>query len=332
MAKAIVDRLEVVQIEIQDRGRAAPAAGPRQGVTETVVEQRSVRQPGEDVVERLVAELLLEGVPLGDVAVVDDHATDGRVVEQVLGDRLERAPCAISVAGPELDRHLRTARGRDVGQQPVHDRAVVRVNDVGRLQTDVVLGATTQDALDRRTLIPDQPIGTEDDHAIRGVLDERSEPLLAALQIDEQEPLGRRLLLESTVLTGEDARSATERQPDEQDQEARGNDRHDEHDGPGGVDPLLGEACVLVDVIDADRIAVDGAADRDEHVEIAVRQWWQAVDPDRAELLGGRRVADIAEPRRRRRRRRQAGVRWRSAGREARAGSNTRSGRRATRC
>ena len=92
VAETIVDGLEVVEVEVQDRRRSAAAARAREGVTEAVPEERSVRQPGQDVVEGLVAELLLERLPLGDVAVVDDHAADGRVVEEVLGDRLEGSP------------------------------------------------------------------------------------------------------------------------------------------------------------------------------------------------------------------------------------------------
>jgi hypothetical protein len=42
--------------------------------------------------EGLVAELILESIPLGHVAVVDDNAADSRVVEEVLCDRLQGSP------------------------------------------------------------------------------------------------------------------------------------------------------------------------------------------------------------------------------------------------
>ena len=107
VAETVVDGLEVVEVEVQHGGRPPAADGSGQGVTEAVEEERAVRQTGQHVVERLVAELLLEGLSLGDVAIVDDDAADGRVVEQVLGDRLERSPRAVGVAGAELDRDLR---------------------------------------------------------------------------------------------------------------------------------------------------------------------------------------------------------------------------------
>ena len=181
-------------------------------------------RPVSDVVERLVAKLLLERLALGDVAVVDDDAADGRVVEQVLGDRLERSPGAVGVAGPELDRHLGAARGRDVGQrrgQRWRDRLGGRPRSpAGRSRSS----GRRQDALDGRALVADQTVLAQDEDAVRGVLDERPEALLAALQVHQQQPLGRRLLLEPAVLAGQDARRATERKPDEADQQARRDD------------------------------------------------------------------------------------------------------------
>ena len=44
VAETVVDGLEVVEVEVQDRGRSAAAAGPGQGVTEAVAEQRPVGQ------------------------------------------------------------------------------------------------------------------------------------------------------------------------------------------------------------------------------------------------------------------------------------------------
>ncbi len=120
VAQPVVDGLEVVEVQEQDGRRAASAAGAGQGVTQPVQEQEAVLEAGQDVVERLVAELLLEGLALRDVAVVDDHAADGGIVEEVLGDRLERPPRVVGVAGPELRPGLRATHGRDVGQPAFH--------------------------------------------------------------------------------------------------------------------------------------------------------------------------------------------------------------------
>ena len=106
--------------------------------------------------------------------------------------------------------------------------------------------------------------------------------------------------------------------------------RDDEHAGPRGVDPLLDQAGVLVDVVDADRIAVDGAADRDEQLEEVAGQRRQAVAGPAAPVP----VVAIARRsgrRCRRHRRWRAAARSRSAGRGARRRSNRRSVRRVTR-
>ena len=52
------------------------AGGAGVGLLQPVDEQRPVRQAGEPVVERLVGELLLERLALGDVAESDDRADD----------------------------------------------------------------------------------------------------------------------------------------------------------------------------------------------------------------------------------------------------------------
>ena len=61
MAEAVVDRLEVVEVDEQDgQPAAAPRCGSDERVLEAVDEQRPVGEPGQRVVERLVAELVLE--------------------------------------------------------------------------------------------------------------------------------------------------------------------------------------------------------------------------------------------------------------------------------
>src|SRR4029079_7735603 len=96
--------------------RQRPARRARQGMRESIPEQRAIREPGQDVMEGLMSKLLLERLPLGDVAVVDDDATDGWVVEQVLGDRVEHPERSVVVAGAELERRFRAGHARDFVQ------------------------------------------------------------------------------------------------------------------------------------------------------------------------------------------------------------------------
>jgi hypothetical protein len=61
VAEAVIDGLEPVDVEPEDRGGAAVAVGERKRVVDAVDEQGAVRQPGQRIVERAVPGLLLEG-------------------------------------------------------------------------------------------------------------------------------------------------------------------------------------------------------------------------------------------------------------------------------
>ena len=62
----VVDVLEPIEIEEQQRGERAVALGARQRQLEAIAEQKPVREPGEDVVGRLMGDLLLRANPLHD--------------------------------------------------------------------------------------------------------------------------------------------------------------------------------------------------------------------------------------------------------------------------
>ncbi|MCU0615895.1 MAG: hypothetical protein MUD17_02255 [Gemmatimonadaceae bacterium] len=62
VTERIVDGFEVVQIDQEHSGSGMPAIafGARQRLSQTVAEQRPVRQPGERIVKRLVTKLRLD--------------------------------------------------------------------------------------------------------------------------------------------------------------------------------------------------------------------------------------------------------------------------------
>ena len=78
MPEAVVDQLELVEVQEEHRDRGSATVGDREGVLEAIEEEVSVRQPGEGIVERLVLGALL-GRP----------ALDG--VGEDVGDRLHEA-------------------------------------------------------------------------------------------------------------------------------------------------------------------------------------------------------------------------------------------------
>ena len=91
VTEGVVDRLEVVEVHEQDRDRLVLPHLTLQGVRDTVVEQRPVREGRHGIVEGLVGELLLELLALGDVTGVQHDAAHVRVVQQ---RRAQRLACA----------------------------------------------------------------------------------------------------------------------------------------------------------------------------------------------------------------------------------------------
>ena len=77
MAERVVDVLEAVEVDDQDRHRDpwAPAAG--QGVLQPVGEQGPVGQSGQRIVQSLPDELFLQLLAVGDVAGDHRHTGDG---------------------------------------------------------------------------------------------------------------------------------------------------------------------------------------------------------------------------------------------------------------
>ena len=106
VAEAVVDRLEVVEVEEQQGDVVAAAARPLERVLDAVQEQRPVRQPGERVVECLVRELVLEHAPLGHVVRREHDAAHRLVVQEVAEDALDRPEAAVCVPQPQLPLHL----------------------------------------------------------------------------------------------------------------------------------------------------------------------------------------------------------------------------------
>ena len=112
--EAVVDGLEVVEVDEQHGHAHALAQRPGHRVADALVEQRAVGEMRDRVVERLVGELLLERLALGDVAAVEHDPADRAVAEQVGVQDLEvaqaRRPCAR--AGTRSPRHGRSRRRR----------------------------------------------------------------------------------------------------------------------------------------------------------------------------------------------------------------------------
>ena len=142
--EGVVDLLEAVEIDEQRRAVGAAPAGPGEHLLHPVEDQGAVGEPGERVVQRLVADALEQSCvpnrdrglarepaqPVGHVGVVAqalgpvDHVTDheadriavdhdrdrcDRLASQLVHELRERAAIGRGVPVPHVDRHLTAA-------------------------------------------------------------------------------------------------------------------------------------------------------------------------------------------------------------------------------
>ena len=184
MTEAVVDRLEVVDVEEHHPEPAllAPRAADR--VTHPLHEQRPVGEIGDGIVEGLVGELLLEGLALADVAGVQDDAPHVLVVHQVGVQDLELAQVAVSVAQRALDDLPVAARvGRSVSEQPQQAAGVLLRDEAVEAGADELLRPIAEDALGGGALVGDRGVRPHDGDQVAGVLHERGKARLAALRV-----------------------------------------------------------------------------------------------------------------------------------------------------
>ena len=151
MSERVVDGLEVVQVNEQD-GQACRLLPPNEGMRETVNEQDTIRQPGERIVERLVAKLILQVLAVSDIDEDPLHHL-GTAVAVAGDDRLiVDDPHDVPVAGNEAVFPSALLAGAlavvDLGQD--HSVAVAGVNAAHpeRWIRDPLLRRVTEQLLD----------------------------------------------------------------------------------------------------------------------------------------------------------------------------------------
>jgi hypothetical protein len=134
-------------------------------------------------VERLLGEALLVEGSLGDVAVVEYQAVDGGVVEQVGDGHLEplRRGLAVTRQHAHLADHRIVGITLDLGslEQSLGGLAVVGVDELQVRAADQLLRGMSEYLLDGWALVADQAVGADHREDVRGVVDERTEALLA---------------------------------------------------------------------------------------------------------------------------------------------------------
>ena len=242
--------------------------------------------------EGLARQLGLEHLALGDVAVVDDDAPDGGVVEQVAADRLHRPPRAVGVLDAALEATLGALARGEVRERLLHRAAIVVVDQRGELPALPVGRGVPEDPFQGDALEPDPAVGVEDGLGVRRVLQQGPEPGLAAAQVGGQ-------LHQPAVLARERPRRRVERAPQHQEQHGRGQPRHDEHVAARRLDELDDRGRVLVDLVGPDHRPVR-RADRQVDLEVVVGQVavelvLLGVRAAEVELAGGLAVEGLLE-------------------------------------
>src|SRR5829696_9451560 len=105
VAQGVVEALKVVEVHVHHRNPAclvlgSLSLGPREGVHESVPEERPVGQAGEGVVEGLMDELVLERLTLGEVLEHEPYLQQSPgLIPDGIDERLQPAR-------PRLGRHL----------------------------------------------------------------------------------------------------------------------------------------------------------------------------------------------------------------------------------
>jgi hypothetical protein len=125
------------------------STGARQGLHQAVLEQRAVGESGQGIVERLVAQLVLERLARGDIAHAEDDALDDRMREAVLRDHLQVPPTAVGVVEPNAQRD-RPAPAAALEQQLLRLSRVLGMHEIGELSAEESIGVVPKQVGNRR--------------------------------------------------------------------------------------------------------------------------------------------------------------------------------------
>ena len=184
VTEAVVDRLEVVEVEEDDGDALVLASRTRDRVPHPLREERAVGEAGHRIVEGLMGELLLERLPLADVAAVEDDAAHVLVLQQVGAVDLELMWRPVSMHQRALEDLGLVASHRRRVEQELADAVAVRwVEELLEPPPDHVLGGMTEQAPDRGALIADGAVRPDHGDQVARVAHERAEARLAAAAV-----------------------------------------------------------------------------------------------------------------------------------------------------
>ena len=97
MPEAVVDGLEVVEVDEHHRDLRDASGGAHQCVLDAIGEERAIGELRHRVVEGLVRQLLLECLALADVATVQHQPANVLVVQEIRALNLEPESRAVAM-------------------------------------------------------------------------------------------------------------------------------------------------------------------------------------------------------------------------------------------
>ena len=175
MSEAVVDGLEVVQVEEEDGQPVVTPVTTLEGVRHPVEEERAVRESGQGIVEGLVRELRFERLAIAHVARIDDDAPHGGVVQEIRPHGLDHEPPSVAV----LDAPFGGRRHRPrIGGRRERRGRVDRIIGVQERHQWVALHLRWQKPKqfgDRRTHVAEYAVDVRDGDEVGRVLHERTE-------------------------------------------------------------------------------------------------------------------------------------------------------------
>ncbi len=101
----------------------------REGLPEAVVEQRPIREVGQQIVERYLGQLLFEGLAHPDVSRGQHDLAHGRIVAQIGGDRLDLPPVASPIPETPFNRPGNRPSGYHVCEEGPHGVPIIRMGE-----------------------------------------------------------------------------------------------------------------------------------------------------------------------------------------------------------
>ena len=84
VAEGVVDLLEAIQVQQQQRERCVLVAAGGDGLLHVPLQEGAIGQPGQQIMRGLVGQLVLGSLALGDIA--DDAGEDAAPIQMVFAD------------------------------------------------------------------------------------------------------------------------------------------------------------------------------------------------------------------------------------------------------